>query len=205
MKLNCLRAEGDLGGRELLISTHRICPKIHIHTHTGTSHTQRLTRTHMDTAGTWNLHHLDSCSNTGAYKSEYLDTLPKHTHRLTLRHVRGHMCRNTLCTQILSYTCVSHTPTHMHRNIFRESHQTPPWDGHTHAHVCTHTFKPTDSVCLPKRGRFINKLRPLPSQGVVSARRDGGGISLSSTSTYQLLVQPKSSQWGSLKVARLCN
>lgn len=106
MKLNCLRAEGDLGGRELLISTHRICPKIHIHTHTCTSHTQRLTRTHMHTAGTWTLYHLDSCSNTGAYKSEYLDTLPKHTHRLTLRHVRGHMCRNTLCTQILSCTHV---------------------------------------------------------------------------------------------------
>ena len=47
-----------------------------------------------------------ACRGVGEYTNTYLDTLPKLTQRLTFRHVRSHMCKNTLGTQILSCTHV---------------------------------------------------------------------------------------------------
>lgn len=58
MRLNCLRAEGVLGGRGLLIYTHRICLNIQIHMadtsiFLNARHVLRGSP-NTDTAGTWN-------------------------------------------------------------------------------------------------------------------------------------------------------
>lgn len=147
---------------------------------------------------------MHTCSGVGGHTHTYLDTLPKHTHRLTFRHEKSHVQNHTWHTDSLLYTCVSHIPTHQHKE-YSESHirRLHRMDT-TRAHTCT--FKSTDSVYLPKKGGFLNKLRPLPSQGVVRARRDGGGIS-----PYPQLVPTNSSyntspaNGDSLKLAQLCN
>lgn len=183
-----------------MISKHRIYSNIHRYGGMHPYSHMRITysEAHQNTYG-YSRHNKHTYTWThaqiqGTHTSAHLDTHISETHRV--RDMWEGTCAETL--QILSCTCVSHTP-HIHMRNIQRSHQTITRDGYANVHMHSCMLKSMKSVCLPKKkkGHFIIKLRPFQVRVGIRARRNGGGVPLPSTGIHQL----KYSQWGSLELA----